>query len=207
MDKLVGKLMVTLDSLQLQENTVVIFMGDNGTAKARANQATIQGKRLIGAKGSMQEGGGLVPLIVNWKGVTKPKVSNTMVDASDFFPTFMELAGVKTTENPLDGQSILPEIEGQKVAHRTWIFNQLANNYYVRELNWKLNQKGELFDMTKAPFEEILVTNDTQSSEAIAAKLRLQKTLNQLNPSAGVKDDGDGTGRHAKKQNGKKKED
>jgi arylsulfatase A len=207
MDKLVGKLMKSLDSLHLRENTLIVFMGDNGTANARAGRATIQGKRLLGAKGSMQEGGGLVPMIVNWKGVTKPKVSNTMVDASDFFPTFMELAGIKTTENPLDGQSILPEIKGQKAEHRTWIFNQLANNFYVRELNWKLNQKGELFDMTKAPFEEILVTSDTQSSEVIAARTRLQKTLDQLNPSSGVKDDGDGTGRHAKNQKSEKKED
>lgn len=207
MDKVVGKLISSLDSLKLRENTLIVFMGDNGTAKNYADVATINGKRVVGSKGSMQEGGGLVPLIINWKG-TSPngKVSNSMVDSSDFFPTFMELTGVKSTDNPLDGQSILPEIKGQKAAHRTWIFNQLANNWYVRELNWKLNQAGELFDMTKAPFEEILVVNNSTDSEAVAARIRLQKNLDFLNPAAGKIDTGDGTGRHGNKNKNNKEE-
>ncbi len=202
MDKMVGKLMSALDSLHLRDNTMIIFMGDNGTANGKAKFATIGGKPLLGAKGSMQEGGGLVPFITYWKGVTpKGKVSNTMIDASDFYPTFMELTGIDKTQNPLDGQSILPELKGKKADHRTWIFNQLANNWYVRELKWKLNEAGELFDMTKAPFEEILVPVDSKDPEAIAARARLQKKLDELNPAAGKVDDGDGTGRHANKKN------
>ena len=201
MDKLVGQLMAALDSLKLTENTLVVFMGDNGTANGRAARATIGGKKLIGSKGSMQEGGGLVPLIINWKGVTpKGKVSNTLVDASDFYPTFMELAGITATPNPLDGQSILPEIKAQNAEHRTWIFNQLAQMWYVRELNWKLNRTGELFDMTKAPFDEILVAADTKDPEAIAAKGRLQKVLDNLDPAKTTIDDGNTTGRHAAKE-------
>lgn len=204
MDKLVGKLMATLDSLKLRENTLVIFMGDNGTAKTRADAATIGGKRLIGEKGSMKEGGGLVPLIANWKGVTaKGKESNMMVDATDFLPTFMQLAGMKPAETVIDGESILPEIKGQKTTHRTWIYNQLAKMWYVRELNWKLNQAGEFYDMTKAPFEEILVPADSKDAEAIAARTRLQKVLDKLNPAGGIVDDGDGTGRHGNKTKNK----
>lgn len=207
MDKIVGKLMISLDSLKLRENTLIVFMGDNGTAKGYADVATIGGKRLVGSKGSMQEGGGLVPLIVNWKGTSPTgKVSNTMVDSSDFFPTFMELTGIKTTDNPLDGQSILSEIKGQKATHRTWIYNQLANKWYVRELNWKLNQAGELFDMSKAPFEEILVAANSNDSEARAARMRLQKNLDFLNPASGKVDTGDGTGRHGNKNKKNKEE-
>ena len=44
--------------------TLVIFFGDNGTANGRANRATIGGRPLSGAKGSMLEGGGLVPMVV-----------------------------------------------------------------------------------------------------------------------------------------------
>ena len=200
MDKLVGKLIHVLDSLKLRENTVIIFMGDNGTASGRANRATIQGKRISGNKGTMLEGGGLVPFIVNWKGVTPVgKVTNTMVDASDLFPTYMDIAGIKSIDKILDGESLLPEIKGQKSNHRTWAFNQLARMWYVRELDWKLNQAGELFEMTKAPFQEILVPVDSKDQEAIAARLRLQKVLNKLNPAGGILDMGDGTGRHAGK--------
>ena len=200
MDKLVGKLIHVLDSLKLRENTIIIFMGDNGTATVRANRATIQGNRLSGNKGTMLEGGGLVPFIVNWKGVTPVgKVTNTIVDASDLFPTFMGIAGIKSTDKIIDGESLLPEIKGQKSNHRTWAFNQLARMWYVRELDWKLNQAGELFEMTKAPFQEILVPVDSKDQEAIAARLRLQKVLNKLNPAGGILDMGDGTGRHAGK--------
>jgi arylsulfatase A-like enzyme len=200
MDKLVGKLMHALDSLNLLKNTLVIFMGDNGTAKMHADDAKINGKKLSGSKGTMLEGGGLVPLIAYWKGVSaEGKISNMMVDASDVFPTIMELAGIKSAVNKIDGESILPEIKGKPSKHRNWAYNQLANMYYVRELNWKLNEKGELFNMTKAPFEEILIPLDSKDKNAIEARLRLQKVLATINPAGGIIDDGDGTGRHASK--------
>ena len=95
MDKLVGQLMDELDRLKLRERTVVVFMGDNGSAKARADRATIGGRRLLGEKGSMQEGGGLVPFIVSWRGTAPAgQVTDALTDASDLFPTFAELAGV-----------------------------------------------------------------------------------------------------------------
>ena len=139
----------------------------------------------------MQEGGGLVPLIANWKSVTpKGKVSNMMIDASDFFATFMDMAGIQSTDSVLDGQSFLPELKGQRAYYRPWAYNQLANKWYVRELNWKLNESGELYDMRKAPFEEILVPADTKDAEAVAARMRLQKVLETLNPAGGKVDDG-----------------
>ena len=67
-------------------------------------------------------------------------------------------------------------------------------------------QAGELFDMSDAPFAEKLVATDTKDPAAIAARKRLQAALDQLNPAGGIVDDGDGTGRHAAKQAGKKKE-
>ena len=77
--------------------------------------------------------------------------------------------------------------------------------WYVREDNWKLNEKGELFDMTQAPFDEILVPTDSKNVEAIAARTRLQNVLTKLNPAGGIVDDGDGTGRHGGKAKNKSK--
>jgi arylsulfatase A len=203
MDKLVGQLISELDRLKLSDNTILIFFGDNGTAGGRADAATIGGRRLSGQKGSMLEGGSLEPLIVYWPGVTpKGKISNDLISAVDFVPTFAEIAGVKLpSDKVLDGQSFNAQLHGGKGNPRSSIFVQLAGMWYVRSQGWKLNQSGELFDMSKAPFEEILVPADTKDVNAIAARKSLQAELDKLNPAGGIKDTGDGTGRHANRKN------
>ena len=205
MDKLVGKLLHTLDSLKLRDNTLIVFFGDNGTAGQAAAIGTVNGKKIIGKKGTMQEGGSLVPLIVNWPGVIKKgSVSKSLIDASDFIPTFAELAGATLPQNvKLDGTSFAYELKGGKGVPRNWIFTELGNDWYVREANWKLNRAGELFDMSNAPFEEKLTTVDDKTK---AIKDRLQAVLDSLNPGAGYLDHGDGSGRHATKVNKKKKD-
>jgi arylsulfatase A len=200
MDKLVGKLMAELDRLKLREKTLVIFFGDNGTTGGRSDRATIGGRPLTGAKGSMLDGGGRVPMIVSWPGVTPAgKVSADLVDSSDFLPTFAALAGAKLPANTvIDGRSFAAQLRGEKGEPRPWVFNQLARNWYVREAGWKLNQAGELFDMSDAPFAEKLVAADTKDVAAVAARKRLQAALDQLNPAGGIPDTGDESGRHAK---------
>ncbi len=199
MDKLVGKLMAELYRLKLRDKTLVIFFGDNGTANPRADRATIGGRPLAGAKGSMLDGGGRAPLIVSWPGVTPAgKVSADLVDSSDFLPTFAALAGAKLPANTvIDGRSFAAQVRGEKGEPRPWIFNQLARSWYVREADWKLNQAGELFDMSDAPFAEKLVAADTKNAAAVAARQRLQTALDQLNPAGGIPDTGDESGRHA----------
>ena len=201
MDKLVGQLRAKLDQLKLTDNTIVIFFSDNGTAGGRANRATMGGRRLIGQKGSMEEGGSLEPLIVYWPGVTPVnKVSTDLISSTDFLTTFAEIAGAPLPKDKvLDGQSFNAQIHGQKGTPRTSLFVQLANNYWVRNANWKLNQSGELFDMSKAPFEEILVPANTTNPAAIEARKTLQAEMDRLNPAAGYHDNGTGDGRHGNK--------
>jgi arylsulfatase A len=199
MDKLVGQLVSELERLKLSDNTILVFFGDNGTAAARANEATIGGKRLIGQKGTMLEGGSREPLIVYWPGVTpKGKVIGDLISATDFVPTFAEIAGVQLPkEKILDGQSFNAQLHGEKGNPRSSIFVQLANNCYARSYDYKLNQSGELFDMSNAPFEEIPVAADTKDPKALAALGKLKAELNRLNPAGGIRDTGDGSGRHA----------
>ena len=207
MDKLVGKLVAELERLKLRERTLIVFMGDNGTGKGQADEATIGGRRLSGQKGDMLEGGALVPLIVNWPGVTRAgTVAPGVVDSTDFVPSFAELARVELPEDKvIDGRSLATDWCGGTAEPREWVFIELARNWYVREPSWKLNQAGELFDMTDAPFAENLVAADTKDAAAIAARQRLQAVLDELNPAGGILDDGDGTGRHANKDKKKAK--
>ena len=91
----------------------------------------------------------------------------------------------------------LNQWSGRKGQPREWIFIQLARQWYAREAGWKLNQAGELFDMSQAPFEEPPVPKETRDQAAKAARSRLQAALDKLNPAGGILDQGDGTGRHA----------
>lgn len=198
MDKLVGKLLHTLDSLKLRENTLIVFFGDNGTAGQAATIGRVNGQKLSGKKGTMQECGSLVPMIVNWPGVIKkPGVSSNLIDAADFVPTFAEIAGASLpTTNILDGKSFAYQLKGGKGTSRDWIFTVLGNDWYVRSANWKLMKSGDLYDMSKAPFDEKLVVVDEKTS---LEKQKLQLILDKLNPAGGYLDNGDGSGRHANK--------
>ena len=200
MDKLVGQLVAELDTLKLRDNTLVIFMGDNGTGKGVADRATIGGKVLSGMKGTMLECGGLVPMIASWPAKAPAgRVCTDLIDSTDFVTTFAELTGAKLPADMVfDGHSIMPQLLGDSTKPRAWVFNQLARMWYVREAQWKLNEKGELFDMRGAPFTETLVTVDHPS------RARLAAVLAELNPAGGILDQGDGSGRHANKEKKKK---
>ena len=207
MDKLVGNLVGELERQKLSEKTILIFCGDNGTAKTPSEQSTIGGRRLVGQKGTMQEGGALVPLIVYWPGVTpKGKVSDDLIDSTDYLPTIAEIAGASLAKDRVfDGRSFVPQLRGERGNPRDWIFIELAREWYVREAGWKLNQANELFDMSGSPFTEPLVPAGKESAEGLAARQRLETVLATLNPAGGILDDGDGTGRHANKPEKKTK--
>jgi len=210
MDKLVGKLVKALDSLKMRQNTIIVFVGDNGTAAEGASRATVQGKKLSGKKGDMLECGSLVPWIVNWKGGGQSgKVIDDLVDATDWMPTFAALTGAKLPGNViLDGKSFVPQLKGEKGTPREWIFMELGNQWYVREEKWKLNRANELFDMRNAPFEEILIPADSKDEIAMSARQRLSAVLKSINPEGGIMDDADGSGRHKSnvdKKNAQKK--
>jgi hypothetical protein len=92
-------------------------------------------------------------------------------------------------------------LRGQSAKPRDWIFVELGRHWYVRNASWKLNEAGELFDMSGAPFAEPLIAADTKDEKAIAARKQLQAVLDQLNPAGGKVDPGDGSGKHANRKN------
>lgn len=200
MDKLVGNLMAELDKLNLREKTVVFYVGDNGTAKAHSDVSTVNGRQINGHKGELPEGGCRVPLIVNWPGKTPSGVvNNDLTDFSDFVPTIAEIAGAKLPAG-IDGRSFAAQIRGEKGQARDWVFVELGKNWYVRDARFKLTSGGELFDLKDAPFVEKLVARANDDAASKAARQKLQALLDKLNPAGGKVDEGDGSGRHAKKK-------
>jgi arylsulfatase A len=212
LDKTVGKLVAEIDKLGLREKTVILFTTDNGTATVGYTDAhdpdkttgKIGGRAVHGHKGQLLEGGSRVPLIASWKGTLPAgKVSSDLIDFSDLLPTFADLAGATLPSGvKFDGKSFAPQLRGQAVQPREWIFVQLGNGWYVRDDGWKLNEKGELFSMKDAPYVEAPVPADSADPAAQAARKRLQAVLAELNPVGGKKvPAGDGA---TKKKNRKK---
>jgi arylsulfatase A-like enzyme len=104
-DQNVGRLLETLDRLKLVEDTLVIFVSDNGGLSDVTNNAPLrEGKQ------TLYEGGIRVPLIVRWPGKFKPNATDdTPVHSDDLFPTILDAVAAKPIPNvPLDGQSLKP---------------------------------------------------------------------------------------------------
>ncbi|MBN1855240.1 MAG: sulfatase-like hydrolase/transferase [Pirellulales bacterium] len=194
LDKQVGQIVAELDTLGLREKTLIVFTCDNGTAKFGADQSFINGRKINGQKGTMLEGGSRVPLIANWEGtMPEGRVLKDLVDFSDFFATFAELAGAKMPEGiTFDSRSFASQLLGKKGTPREWIYVQLGARWYLRDQGFKLTQSGELFDMSDAPFVEALIDPAADSNESNAARQRLAAALAELNPAGGKTDQGVG---------------
>jgi arylsulfatase A-like enzyme len=107
-DTSIGMMLDKLEQLDVQDNTVVIFLSDNGGPPDNgASQAPLRSW-----KGCYYEGGIRVPYLVRWPGKIRPgAISDTPVMAIDLYPTMLELAGVEDIERHLDGH----EIDGQSI--------------------------------------------------------------------------------------------
>lgn len=189
MDKQVGLLVDELEKLGLRKNTLIIFSGDNGTAAGYPS--SVNGRMINGWKGSMLEGGSRVPFIASWPAVTPAgKVLSDIVSFADPWATFADIAGAQIPANfKSDGQSFLPQLRGEPGTPRASAYVQLGAHWYVREPGFKLNEKGELFDMSDAPFIEKPVAADSDTDQSKAARQRLTAALTELNPAGGKKDE------------------
>lgn len=166
MDKSLGDVLNFLDVKMLTENTVILFMSDNGglsTTPARGGTAWTHNLPLRAGKGSVYEGGIRVPMMVKWPGVVKPQsVTEQYLIVEDFFPTILDIAGI---QNPgliqkLDGKSFLPLLKNPKLKDNNrglvwhhpnrWIPSEGPNIHFAsafRKGDWKLiydYRKGKL---------------------------------------------------------------
>jgi arylsulfatase A-like enzyme len=117
MDKSLGDLMNHLEEKGISENTIIIFMSDNGglSAVARGGEKHTHNKPLSSGKGSVHEGGIREPMLVKWPGVTKEKSeSDQFVIIEDFFPTILELATISEYKvvQKVDGKSFTDILKG-----------------------------------------------------------------------------------------------
>jgi arylsulfatase A-like enzyme len=120
MDTSVGRVLATLDKEGMRDNTIVLFLSDNG---GPINFGA-RNKPLRGAKGSAWEGGTRVPAIIRLPGkVPAKKTLAQMMTVMDVLPTLADAAGLKTRfRNPLDGKTMWSAIQSGTVTPREDIF-------------------------------------------------------------------------------------
>jgi len=194
LDKLVGRLVATLDRLDLRERTVIMFTGDNGTPRQfitkiekgdyiREPVFSLFCDTLIqGGKSSMTDAGTHVPLIANWPGVIRQgSISDELIDFSDFMPTLAELAGTSLPEGvTIDGKSFAPQLRGEKKTRRDWIYNEFRGEAWIRNKEWKLYRDGRFYHLLNDPFEKHDLEGTVLGRTAVAMRENLQGQLNKL---------------------------
>ena len=157
MDLSLGQILDWLDRSGERDNTIVIFMSDNGGYATgnhwRDEPLYTQNAPLRSGKGSLLEGGIREPLIVRWPGTTTPgQRSNSYLIIEDFYPTILEMAGIKHYKTPqtIDGRSFVPLLtdSGDPSRGRALIWNYphiwgetgpgIDLNCAIRLDDWKL---------------------------------------------------------------------
>jgi arylsulfatase A len=187
MDKLLGKLVARLEALGLRENTLLLFVGDNGTGRGTPSQ--MGAHTVIGGKGTTTAAGMHVPLIANWPaGVAAGRVYDDLVDSTDFLPTLLEAGGAKAPAKlTLDGRSFLPQLRGQRGQPREWVYSWYSPRQQadltVRECafnqRYKLYRTGEFIDLTSDRQEKNPLAVAALAGERAAAARMLQGALDR----------------------------
>lgn len=163
MDTGIGRVLDTLTSKGLDENTIVFFSSDNGPHHEGNHDANFfhSSGPLRGTKRDLYEGGIRVPMIARWKGEIAPGRTSAFPWAFwDFLPTAAELAGLPTPSG-IDGFSVLPTLLGKKQkphGHFYWEFHEGGFQQAVRKGDWKLVRQRprmnlELFNLEHDPGE------------------------------------------------------
>ncbi len=166
----VGRVLDRLEALSLTENTIVIFLSDNGPNGARWNGD------MKGRKGSTDEGGVRSPMIMRWKGTLEAgKVINRVSGAIDLFPTLTDLAGIDYKSNKsLDGLSLRPLLmEDEPEWGDRYIFNYWNERLSVRSQQYRLDHVDQLFDMDNDPGQN---TDISGSAGEIFEAMKVAKT-------------------------------
>jgi arylsulfatase A len=188
MDKMVGRLVAKLDQLGLRENTLILFVGDNGTGVGVAN-TRFKGTTYPGGKGTRTARGTHVPFIANWPGkIAAGKVNTDLISSVDFLPTLCDAVGATVPAAlKIDGRSFYPQLLGKKGEPREWLYSWYVRDgggtpqwEYAMNSSYKLYRDGKFYDLTADPFEEKPALSVTSlSGKAATAAKTLQSALDQ----------------------------
>jgi arylsulfatase A len=186
MDQMIGRLDAKLAELGIRDNTLLLFIGDNGTGRGVTSR--FNGADYPGGKGTTTARGTHVPLIASWPAVMKRgRVNSDLVSSTDFLPTICAAAGIPVPAN-IDGVSFLPQLRGEPGTPREWLYSwyspRQGNDLTVREFAFdhghKLYRTGEFFDLATDPFEKKPLQVAALTGAAADAAAKMQAALDRF---------------------------
>jgi len=176
-DDNVGKILAKLDELGLREDTLFVFMTDNGSSAPTKDEQFLGGLR--GKKGTPYEGGIHVPCFLNWPGTLEPKPVDALAAHIDLLPTLTAAVGVERPAHlNLDGRNLWPVIAAGEASEpdRALVLQwhrgdepEPYNNAAVVTRQWKLVKGDELYDLAADPGE---TDNVAEANADVVARLR-----------------------------------
>ena len=153
----VGRLVQALSDMNLENNTIVMYMTDNGPNGRRWNGG------MKGRKGSTDEGGVRSPLYMQWKSRIEAGTQIEEIAAGiDLLPTLADFAGISLkTAHPLDGISLVPLFESTQAEwpDRT-IFSHWNNRVGLRTQQYRLDYENNLYDMIADPGQTVNIAQE-----------------------------------------------
>ncbi|QDV69708.1 Arylsulfatase [Rosistilla carotiformis] len=182
-DDNVGRMLAKLDQWKIADNTIVIYFCDNGPNSWRWNEG------MKGRKGATDEGGVRSPLFIRWpKNIPAGKQVTEIAAAIDLLPTLAELTGQKVGgSKPLDGRSLAPLLTRDDA---DWpdrkIVSHWKNRVSVRNQRFRLDNRGELFEIATDPEQRV---NVAEKFPEVVSELTAAAESYQTNVAAGYDDD------------------
>jgi uncharacterized sulfatase len=172
-DETCGELLDYLDKKGLRENTLVVFVVDNGWIQETGGARTTRGSFAAKSKLSPYDGGVRTPVMLRWPGHTKADRYNDLVSTIDLAPTMLAACGMKPPK-AMPGLSLLDVAAGKSKLKRDAVFGEIylhtavdidkpslsLTHLWVRERDWKLitftdqSAGPELYDLANDPHEE-----------------------------------------------------
>jgi arylsulfatase A-like enzyme len=183
-----GEILRTLEALDLDESTLVVFTSDNGPALGKRRRGGSAGA-LRGGKRTTWEGGVRVPFIARWpEHIPAGRIEHGIASVLDLFPTLIETAGGRTpADRPIDGKNVMELLQGKvRSPHSGYFYYGGQEIYAVRSGEWKLHflkretgpggpkepQKcdpPELYNLNEDPSEQ---SNVARSHPEVVARLK-----------------------------------
>ena len=187
-DKIVGRILDTLEEQGIRDETLVLLTGDNGTPRAIESELA-DGTRVPGEKSRPTDGGTRVPLLASWPGsVEAGRVSDALIDFTDFLPSLAEVAGAAVPDDrEIDGRSFAPVLTGAADDVREWVFMDFRPRFpgipeatWIRDRRFKLYDDGRFFDITHDVAEAAPLDVEALPAAAASAHAALRAAMRDV---------------------------